>query len=67
MANFNDLMALTQEALTTRLVHGDEAGDSSFVPNLFYAGYAVGLTNKEIVAELLKPVVVELRPGLKRS
>ena len=67
MATFQEILARAQATLLTRLSGGDGTVQvDDLMPHLFYSGYSVGLTTKEIIQILLRPVVNELRPGLAR-
>lgn len=66
MADFEEWLVKARQALSAQLGEGIEALDKSLVTRLFYSGYAVGLTNKEIIAALLKPIAAQIRPGLAR-
>lgn len=67
MTPFHELLTQTQSALTAKLSIDETVEAGELMPHLFYSGYAVGLTTKEIIQALLKPVVNAIRPGLARS
>lgn len=66
MTTFHDLLQQTQSTLKTRLTEDETIHADDLMPHLFYSGYSLGLTTKEIIQALLKPVANELRPGLTR-
>ena len=69
MKSFPEQLADAQTALRARLHNGSkgQSQDRKIVLELYQAGYAVGLTSKEITQVLLKAVVPDLRPKLTRS
>ncbi len=55
-----------QQALVAHMLGESVPGAGGLLAGVYRAGSAHGLTEKEITRELLRPVRVELRPGLKR-
>ena len=69
MKSFHEHLAEAQTALRTKVQSGakTQAQDRKLVVELYQAGYAVGLTAKEITQVLMKPLAPDLRQGLPKS
>lgn len=67
MESFRDLLAAAQEYLKTSMSDGERVQAKALASRLYEAGFAVGLTSKEITQVLLKPLATELRPGLPKT
>ena len=67
MTSFHETLALAKRALTTRLMEESYTPPPGLMANLFAQGHAVGLTDKEIIKALLKPVAGQLRPSARRA
>ena len=63
---FADVLMSGADGAGAELIGDGGREDSLLVALLFQAGCGVGLTDKEIVHALLRPVRAQLRPGLKR-